>query len=301
MKQILWKRILWMGWIAALLSLVMIVSVVAAADSADDPLAADNTTEVLSYSIILTYDSGMFTLKDLTLVQSNPTPVSEGNVYRAQVVSFLGNVLYETSFTVQLLILNAVEEGGSSGVASNETTSNYLLTKRDIDLLLPWYANAQKITILKNETLMLEIDVSSYAQCNENALCDGNETLKFCPGECTCGNGICDPEENYVQCQRDCKSGQKDGVCDKKFDNICDPECSSEEDVDCAQEESPDNVSLGNMPLDVSQESEGISDGTPKKTLWFHVFAAGVAIVLIAIAFLPLRKIKDFKKASDKK
>ena len=70
-------------------------------------LAADNSTEGISYSILLIYDSGKFNLEKILLIDAPPMPVSEGNEYKAQVVSFSKRILYETSFNVQLMIFHA--------------------------------------------------------------------------------------------------------------------------------------------------------------------------------------------------
>jgi putative hemolysin len=52
-----------------------------------------------------------------------------------------------------------------------------------------------------------------------------------------CGDGVCDEEENYRSCQKDCPSGSLDGYCDGVKDEVCDPDCSRDEDVDCEKEE----------------------------------------------------------------
>ena len=263
-------------WIAACLLLLA------------NALAADNTTEEISYSIQLNYYSGKFNLEKILLIDAPPMPVSEGNEYKAQVVSFSERILYETSFNVQLMIFHA-PPAAADGEVPQSKESDMILTKTAVDLILPWYPNAQSILIWKNETKSFEIDVGQYSLCNENAKCDANETLKFCPQECTCGNNICDTEENYVKCHRDCKSGQKDGVCDKKADSICDPDCSPEEDIDCKLMEIPaGNTSSKEIPPEVPPKSNGI----PNKTLLLYT---GTAIALIAIVIVVqfLKKRKD--------
>ena len=49
------------------------------------------------------------------------------------------------------------------------------------------------------------------------------------------GNNICEMNkgEYYKNCPEDCKSGSKDGYCDKVYDGKCDPDCKREEDPDC--------------------------------------------------------------------
>lgn len=143
-------------------------------------LAADE----IAYSVLVHYDSGKFNLEKVTLIESNPMPVSKGNDYVVQVVSFSGIKLYETSFNVQLRAYDIDLE----------------LKETIIDLVLPWHPNAKDILIKKNETIMLKIDVSQHALCNENAQCDEKETFKSCPQECeqenlTMGATSAQPEE----------------------------------------------------------------------------------------------------------
>jgi len=47
------------------------------------------------------------------------------------------------------------------------------------------------------------------------------------------GDSICDPEENWISCPRDCPSGSEDGWCDRVKDGTCDPDCMEGVDSDC--------------------------------------------------------------------
>ncbi len=48
-----------------------------------------------------------------------------------------------------------------------------------------------------------------------------------------CGDGFCDPGENYLFCPKDCPSGGGDRYCDGLEDGVCDPDCRPEADPDC--------------------------------------------------------------------
>lgn len=48
-----------------------------------------------------------------------------------------------------------------------------------------------------------------------------------------CGNSLCDAGEDHKTCPGDCKSGERDGYCDKITDALCDPDCGRTEDEDC--------------------------------------------------------------------
>ncbi len=85
--------------------------------------------------------------------------------YSTKIISFKNEKLmaYNFSFDREPIIEPASES------LNNE------LPKEPIILQFPYYNNAKKIEIL-DETgkLKLEIDLSSYARCNENGFCDFN-------------------------------------------------------------------------------------------------------------------------------
>jgi hypothetical protein len=53
------------------------------------------------------------------------------------------------------------------------------------------------------------------------------------PVKAECPSGLCDASENYESCPADCKSGGRDGYCDKVKDAVCDPDCARTDDEDC--------------------------------------------------------------------
>ncbi|MBI2546004.1 hypothetical protein HYV81_02380 [Candidatus Woesearchaeota archaeon] len=179
--------------------------------------------ETVSYSIALDFDSGKFTLKNIELVPAEPMSKTDGKLYTARITSFNGEVLYETTFNVEVAIFRA-----PGGAAASQPSSTV------VDLVLPYYPNAKSVLILKGREIMFEVDVSSFSVCNENKVCEGIESIDTCPSDCTCGNRVCDKGENYIACSSDCRSGQADGVCDKAADGLCDPDCSGGNDYDCS-------------------------------------------------------------------
>ncbi len=159
--------------------------------------------DTLSYSVVVDYDNGALSLKDILLIKASPMPASKTGEYTARILSFKDETLFETAFNVNL-------EPFYSMPLSKETAKlPQKLTKTTLDLVLPYYANAKKIQILKNNNLLLEIDLSKFSTCNENKICDGSESLEACPSDCTCGNKVCDANENYLKCSSDCAPEQK--------------------------------------------------------------------------------------------
>lgn len=182
----------------------------------------------LSYSAAIHYSNGKFELKSIVLAEASSTPKSEAGEYTARLFSFSNNILFETKFNINLVKFYGLPVSKETAIRPPEQ-----LNEADIDLLLPYYPNAKILQIVKNEEVLLEVDLSKFATCNENNMCDGKENRETCPSDCNCGNGICDANENYLACSVDCDSGQKDGVCDKIADGICDPDCNSKDDYDC--------------------------------------------------------------------
>ena len=84
-----------------------------------------------------------------------------------------------------------------------------------------------------------------------NGICEDNESWENCCKDCgcplfmeckdnkciskKCGNHKCEIRlaENYLTCPQDCPSGSLDGICDGVADGKCDPDCTENEDIDC--------------------------------------------------------------------
>jgi len=54
-------------------------------------------------------------------------------------------------------------------------------------------------------------------------------------------DGVCESwvGETPYTCWLDCKTGQKDKICDRMPDGVCDPDCPKKEDPDCGREATP--------------------------------------------------------------
>jgi Flp pilus assembly pilin Flp len=67
-------------------------------------------------------------------------------------------------------------------------------------------------------------DCPAEFYCCGDGWCDSynGETNAICPGDCYCGNNVCEPDENCVSCPNDCTSCcNQDGVCDSGVGETC--------------------------------------------------------------------------------
>ena len=142
-------------------------------------------------------------------------------------------------------------------------------------IYMPYNKNASRIEVYnpKNSKVM-DIDVGSFAD--------------------TCGDNICESQESYESCTKDCRSGSKDDFCDAVNDGICDPDCPANMDADCRQKENSSNQTA----LPIQPEKEKIQsiwlqekEQSPNYLAWILIFS-GIAVVLLLLLLLKKRKEK---------
>ena len=151
---------------------------------------------------------------------------------------------------------------------------------RNYIIYMPYDKSAAKILVYNpSNSIVMDLDVSSFAD--------------------TCGNKNCEPYESYENCPQDCKSGAKDGFCDRIKDGICDPDCAQKEDTDCAQNVignkstgTPITSSKINNPQQNQVTPEEIPTQSPNYLIWILLFFGVVISVLI---FLVIKKIRENK------
>lgn len=79
--------------------------------------------------------------------------------------------------------------------------------------------------------------IDGYCDKINDGICDEDCILQQIPAsdmDCPyCGDGKCEEDETYENCQADCPSGFKDNFCDNLLDFRCDPDCTNNSDLDC--------------------------------------------------------------------
>lgn len=163
------------------------------------PITYASSNDLL-FSLSLEYNYGNITIKDIKLIKGYAPNVNDIGRYSLSMYSFNATLLYNTKFDIPTKIAMDLPRGNFTQKLYTDEDGSYGF----VTLVLPYFKNAKTIKIFKGEELKLEIDISSFATCNENNICDNRETHELCPDECLCGNGKCDPGESYQTCSQDC-------------------------------------------------------------------------------------------------
>lgn len=162
------------------------------------------------YVIDLNYEKGNINLINVS-VKTGYAPdrrVQPESGHKLEVISFRNEVLQSFKFEVPNTIYPPPPLEGE------EPTGPVYLERVNFTLIVLFFGNGKEIHIYdSNNTLKLSIDISEFAECNLNK--------------------VCESQENYANCPEDCPSGSRDGYCDGITDGRCDSDCKKEDDRDC--------------------------------------------------------------------
>lgn len=156
------------------------------------PIQALADENRLFFSITLGYDSGDLSKQQVKLIESigDVDKKSTEGAYSLKLYSFNEQLLYETRFDFELEILGIppkewFDEEGNQIYIPNETEIGIIAIEKTATVVFaPYFRNAKTIRIFKNDELKLEFDVSEYAVCNMNKVCDKRESGDKCPEDC---------------------------------------------------------------------------------------------------------------------
>lgn len=129
----------------------------------------------------LSYDNGSLNSIDV-LVKDGFAPdrkLQPEQGWTAEVVSFKGDILESFKFQVpNTLFLAPPLEGQQPG-------GPIVLDKVNFTLMIQYYNDAKSIEVY-NETMakILSADVSKFATCNLNGICESGESYVTCPTDC---------------------------------------------------------------------------------------------------------------------
>jgi hypothetical protein len=172
------------------------------------------------FSVTFTLVDNQLVVEDVEIVYGvfvEPKSVSED--YRLELLSFEEKVLYETKFGISTIeyfepLPEWFDEEGNQIYIPSEDEVRRQIENPSTAFLLPYFPDVKFLRVYDSEgVLLLEEDISFFAD--------------------SCGNNICDPHESMFNCRQDCQSGVADDVCDGLLDGVCDPDCAVENDDDC--------------------------------------------------------------------
>lgn len=176
-------------------------------------LAEEKKTTDRMYSVVMNYTKGLVDLEGITLLNKKAQERSdrEEGKYTLNVTAMDGQLLETFKFNVpNVVCTDAPSADGKMEGGCRE------VDKAKFTLEVPYFANGKVIDVYGPDgKLAMSADVSNFSDL--------------------CGDGICQKNENYKTCQKDCRSGIADGVCDEVADGTCDPDCKDSQDPDCGK------------------------------------------------------------------
>jgi hypothetical protein len=122
---------------------------------------------MVSYSIDLKYESGKITSEGIRIVRDEPFKQKDYGLYKAEIISFNDVALNYTYFDLDLIRAYDFLDEKTGKIIGGQIV---YLNESDINLVLPYYDNAQKILIylinVSNDEKyeIMEIDVSKFAK-----------------------------------------------------------------------------------------------------------------------------------------
>lgn len=126
-----------------------------------------------SLAVDMHYDNGKVSLNELRLLEREPPDFfhepEEG--FTAKILAFNGSMLYSRKFEFSLWAYDNPQ----------------VLAETDELLILPYYNHMEEFRLYDSDgKLMLSADLSEYAICNQNGMCnpDYGETEKTCAEDC---------------------------------------------------------------------------------------------------------------------
>ncbi len=130
-----------------------------------------------SYGLMLTFDKKEFTPISLDMIAS-PAPNHNSQPedgYIAKVISFSGEELYSYRFAASFHVYDYPDYEEPDEIP--------------VLLSFPYFGNAEMLQVYSQDgkRLMLEVDLSDYAICNEDGRCDKAEKAGYCSTDCTEG------------------------------------------------------------------------------------------------------------------
>ena len=197
------------------LALAFFASAALAQDKGEpqDSAKANASQQPKSYHLLLNYADKEVSLKEIKLTDL-PAPLRAIQPiigWRCVIVGEGNATLDSFKFDIPATTCTdkPAEDDSLSGGCISKDKSYFLLEA-------PYYENGIGIILWRPDGKNYYINTIGFAKL--------------------CGDNICESNENYANCAKDCRSGVKDGYCDGISDGTCDPDCAIQDaapDSDC--------------------------------------------------------------------
>ena len=140
------------------------------------------------YVIELEYNGTSLESKNIYVTRANYTESNEASEYIAKIISFNNETLYTKMFNVaEGYVFSAdpdwFDEQGNQIVIPESTEIREPINRQ---LLLPYFEHGKEIIVEKNREKVLTISIVQFAK--------------------TCGDDVCQENENTLTCEIDCPS-----------------------------------------------------------------------------------------------
>lgn len=152
--------------------------------------------EILSdaaFSFEIGYDSGEVIIQDLVLIEkpSSLSKISDTGEYSLRLISFLGEDLYDNHFDFdlefeihQIPSSDWFDEQGNQIVIPVIDNELIQLNQTTKFIFVPYFSNAKTVELYKQNRLFLRADISEFAVCNQNKVCEEGESYEICSYDC---------------------------------------------------------------------------------------------------------------------
>ena len=153
-----------------------------------------------SYVVTLNYDKGDVAFEKIFVTNSSAEEVKDGEEYIGKIFSFEGDLLSTFNFLVpnEWFISSDLEKTSGNNVAKPARLNH--------TFNLPYFEDGETLEVYNNQDKKVA-------------------SLMLAPFAETCGDKVCQDQEDYLSCMQDCSMAKKDGICLPYYDQICDPDC----------------------------------------------------------------------------